>query len=186
MRGVTTTPNATNQGIRQQIRMLNFSENSTHRTLQFVAIMEAFKGLIVFGAGFGLLTLLHRDVRHVAESLVTRLHIDPERHYAGLFLGAAASVTDTRLWVLAALAIVYSILRGVEAYGLWLDRTWAALLGAAGGAIYIPVEIYELWNKPGPIKAATLTFNVAVVAYLVWALRSGRTKRTPPPAKKLA
>jgi uncharacterized membrane protein (DUF2068 family) len=160
--------------------MLKLSANSTHRTLQFVAIMEAVKGFIVFGAGFGLLTLLHRDVRHVAESLVTRLHIDPERHYAGLFLDAAASVTDTHLWLLAALALAYSILRAVEAYGLWLNRTWAALLGAAGGAIYIPVEIYELWNKPTPIKAATLAFNVAVVVYLIWALRSGRTKNTPP------
>lgn len=157
--------------------MITFSENSSHRTLQIVALMEAVKGLIVFGAGFGLLTLLHRDVRHVAESLVTRLHIDPERHYAGLFLDAAANVTDAHLWGLAALALVYSILRGVEAYGLWLNRTWAALLGAAGGAIYIPVEVYELLNRPSVIKSATLTVNVAVVAYLLWALRSGRTNR---------
>ena len=142
--------------------------------LQAVAVMEAVKGLIVFAAGFGALALMHRDVRHIAESLVTRLHIDPEQHYAGLFLDAAARVTDLHLWGLAALALAYSALRWVEAYGLWLNRRWAAWLGAAGGAIYLPIEIYELWHKPSPIKAATLAFNLAVVAYLLWTLQRGR------------
>ena len=139
--------------------------------LRIVALFEAVKGAIVFGAGFGLLTLLHRDVRHVAESLVTRLHIDPERRYAGLFLDAAARVTDARLWMLAALAVLYSAIRVAEAYGLWRERRWAAWLGAASGAIYVPIEIYELLQKPTWIKAATLCLNVGVVIYLLWTLR---------------
>src|ERR1700712_891978 len=114
------------------------SAKGSRRALQVVALLEAVKGVIVFGAGFGLLALLHRDVRRIAESLVTRLHIDPDRHYAGIFLNAAAHVTDARLWGLAALALAYSVLRGAEAYGLWLDRRWASWLGAAGGAVYIP------------------------------------------------
>jgi uncharacterized membrane protein (DUF2068 family) len=136
--------------------------------------MEAVKGLIVFGAGFGLLALLHRDVRHVAESLVTRLHIAPENHFAGIFLNAAAQVTDARLWGLAALALVYSALRWTEAWGLWFHRRWAEWLGVVGGAIYLPIEVYELWEKPSPIRLATLALNLAVVAYLGWTLRQGR------------
>ena len=157
--------------------MTTATANAPHRTLRAVALMEAVKGLIVFGAGFGLLGLLHRDVRHVAESLVTRLHIAPEQHYAGVFLNAAAHVTDAKLWAFAALALAYTALRWVEAFGLWFNRRWAAWLGAASGAIYVPVELYELWHKPGAIKAATLAFNVALVAYLVWTLRQGRGGR---------
>ena len=153
---------------------------AAHRTLKLVAVMEAVKGLIVFGAGFGLLTLLHRDVRHVAESLVTRLHIAPENHFAGIFLDAAAHLTDARLWAFAALAFVYSALRWTEAWGLWLHRRWAEWLGVVGGAIYLPIEVYELWEKPSPIKLATLTLNVAVVAYLVWMLRQGRGAHPSP------
>ena len=100
--------------------------------LRVIALMEAVKGFIVFGAGFGMLSLLHRDVRQVAVALVTRLHLDPERHFAGVFLNAASTLTDARLWGLAALALAYSALRWIEAYGLWLDRRWASWLGAAG------------------------------------------------------
>jgi uncharacterized membrane protein (DUF2068 family) len=146
--------------------------------MQAVAAMEAVKGLIVFGAGFGLLALLHRDVRRIAESLVTRLHIDPDQHYAGIFLDAASHVTDARLWGLAALALAYSAIRLFEAYGLWFSRRWAAWLGAASGAIYVPIEIYELWQKPSATKAATLIFNVAVVAYLIWTLQRDRKQPT--------
>jgi len=145
--------------------------------MQAVALFEAAKGGIVLGAGFGLLGLLHHDVRHIAESLVTRLHIAPERHYAGIFLNAAAQLTDARLWSLAALAFVYSALRFAEAYGLWRARRWAVWLGAGGGAIYVPVELYELWHKPSEVKVATLTINVAVVAYLVMTLVRGRGAR---------
>lgn len=147
---------------------------TSERALKVVALMEAVKGGIVFGAGFGLLALLHRDVRHIAESLVTRLHIAPERHFAGIFLSAAAQVTDARLWGFAGLAIAYSALRWTEAWGLWFGRRWGEWLGAVGGAIYLPVELYELWHKPGAIKLATLSLNLAVVAYLAWALRRCR------------
>jgi len=143
--------------------------------MRAVALLEATKGAIVIGAGFGLLTLLHHDVRHLAIALVTRLHIDPERHDTGVFLNAAAQLNDARLWGLAALAFAYSALRFAEAYGLWRARSWGVWLGAAGGAIYIPVEVYELWHKPGPVKMATLTLNVAVVIYLIWNLYRRRT-----------
>jgi len=138
--------------------------------MQAVALLEAAKGVIVIAGGFGLLSLLHHDVRHLAIALVTRLHIDPQRHGAGVFLHAAAQLNDARLWALAGLAFAYSALRMVEAYGLWTARRWGVWLGAAGGAIYIPVEFYELWHKPSLLKTATLALNAAIVGYLVWNL----------------
>lgn len=151
--------------------------DSNRRAMQAVASMEAIKGLIVLGAGFGLLTLLHRDVARIAVSLVTRLHIDPSEHYAGVFLNAADHVTDARLWFGAGLAALYSALRLAEGYGLWFERRWGEWLGVLSGGIYVPVEVYELWHKPSGVKAATLTLNIAVVAYLVWRLRAGRAGR---------
>ncbi|MEP6875317.1 MAG: DUF2127 domain-containing protein [Burkholderiales bacterium] len=150
--------------------------DSSRRAMQAVALMEAVKGFIVLGAGFGLLTLLHRDVAHIAVSLVTRLHIDPGQHYAGVFLDAAEHVTDARLWIGAGLALLYSAVRLAEGYGLWFEHRWAEWLGVASGGIYVPVEGYELLHKPSWIKAATLTLNIAVVVYLIWTLQRSRPK----------
>lgn len=158
--------------------------DSHRRAMQAVALMEAVKGFIVLGAGFGLLTLLHRDVARIAVSLVTRLHIDPDQHFAGLFLDAAYHVTDKRLWLGAAFAALYSAIRLSEGFGLWFERRWAEWLGAFSGVVYVPVEVYELWHKPSWVKAGTLTLNVAVVAYLVWILWSRRAGRTKPVTEK--
>jgi len=151
--------------------------------MQAVALLEAAKGVIVIAAGFGLLSLLHHDVRQLAIALVTRLHIDPQRHGAGVFLHAAAQLTDARLWGLAVLAFAYSALRIVEAYGLWTARRWGVWLGAGGGAIYIPVELYELWHKPGLLKIATLGLNAAIVGYLVWNLYRRRGPSAAAPVR---
>jgi uncharacterized membrane protein (DUF2068 family) len=148
--------------------------HDSRRVMRFVAAMEALKAVIVIGAGFGLLSLLHRDVRQVAVGLVTRMHLDPDGRYPGLFLDTAERLTDARLWGLAALALLYAAIRLTEGYGLWFERRWAAWLGAGSGGIYVPIEIYELWHKPGPLKAATLALNIAVVAYLLWSLRRPR------------
>ncbi len=148
--------------------------DTDRRAMQAVALMEALKGIIVLSAGFGLLALVHRDVAHIAVSLVTRLHIDPSGHYAGIFLHAATQLTDAWLWFGAALAALYSALRIAEGYGLWFERRWGEWLGVASGSIYLPFEVYELWNQPGAVKATTLTINLTVVAYLALRLRRER------------
>jgi uncharacterized membrane protein (DUF2068 family) len=58
-----------------------------------------------------------------------------------------------------------------EAYGLWRERRWAEWLAATSGAIYVPFEIYELTRGVSPIKLAMLALNVAIVLYMVAALR---------------
>ncbi len=156
--------------------------DSNRRAMQAVALMEAVKGIIVLGAGFGLLTLLHRDVARIAVSLVTRLHIDPSQHYAGVFLDFAQHTTDKRLWAGAGLALIYSGIRLAEGYGLWFERRWAEWLGVLSGALYVPIELYELAHKPSWLKAATLTLNLAVVGYLIWTLRRGRAGNAAPQA----
>jgi len=75
--------------------------------------------------------------------------------------------------VLAALALTYSCVRFIEAYGLWHNRTWAKWFAALSGGIYVPFELYELYLGVNGVKAVALVLNVAVVAYMVRSLRSG-------------
>lgn len=148
------------------------------RTMQLVAVFEAIKGLAVLAGGFGLLALLHRDVRHLAEAMVAGLHLSPEQHFPHIFLEASATLTDARLWALAGLAALYAGVRLAEAWGLWFGLRWGAWLGAAGGAIYVPFELYELVQRFTALRVATLLINVSIVAYLLWMLE--RQRRVAP------
>ena len=144
---------------------------------RLVALFEAFKGLLVLAAGFGLLAVLHRDLQQLAEELVGHFHLNPASGTPRIFLELAARVSDVRLWVLALLAFAYASLRLAEAWGLWRGRRWAEWLAVASGAIYVPIEIYELVSGTSWIKAATLAANLAIVAYMgrmLWLAASTR------------
>lgn len=139
-----------------------------------IALLEAAKAALVLAAGLGLLGLVHRDVHALAAECIEQLHLNPARKYPRIFLDAASKLTDANLWMLAAMALAYAALRGAEAYGLWRDRRWAEWLGAVSGAIYLPVELYELWKGFSTIKFAALAVNLFIVAYLVGRLRNSR------------
>ena len=138
--------------------------------------MEFIKGLVVLLAGFGILSLVHRDAWDVAESFLEWLHISPETHYAQVFLNLADQVTDAKLWAVALGALAYSTLRFMEAYGLWRERAWAEWLALISGAIYLPFEIYELARRPDWIRLVILVVNLAVVLYMVYLRAQARMR----------
>jgi uncharacterized membrane protein (DUF2068 family) len=141
-----------------------------------VALFEALKGTLVLLAGFGLLALVHRDLEDLAERLVRHSHLDPASHYPRVFVEAAAHTNDSRLRTLAALAFAYSAVRFVEAYGLWHMRAWAEWFAIASGCLYLPVELYELFERPTHLRGLVLFFNALIVAYLLY-VRLSRTGR---------
>lgn len=137
-------------------------------------------------AGFGVLSLRHHDVWGIADSLLSVLHISPDRHFAKLFLDWADKVTDARLLTIAVVAMAYSLLRLVEAYGLWRELTWAEWLALISGALYVPFEVWDLVHKPTWIRAAILTVNLLVVAYMAYLRVVARKRRLHPAGRTLA
>ena len=148
-----------------------------HKALRPIAVFEAFKGAIVLIAGFGLLSFLDRDNEVYAERIIRVLHLNPASHYPQIFITAMARMEDSHLWALAGFAALYAGIRFAEAYGLWHGRRWAEWLAALGGAVYVPVEIYELWHKTTWLRVGALVINVAVVAYMAWLLTENRRKQ---------
>ena len=151
-------------------------------SLRVVALFEAVKGGLVLLAGFGALALVHHDAQHFAERLVVHLHLNPAKHYPQIFIDAAARLTDARLWLLAALAATYALVRLAEAYGLWRGRRWAEWLAAVSGGIYVPFEIYHLYHRATWISAGALAVNVFIVCMMINALLRPR----PAPARNAA
>ncbi|HEX4985042.1 MAG TPA: DUF2127 domain-containing protein [Burkholderiales bacterium] len=152
--------------------------------LRAVALYEAAKGLLVLVAGFGVLTFMREDLQGVAERLVRHLHLNPAKGYPRIFIDAASNVSDARLWMLAGFALLYALLRWVEAYGLWHERRWAEWFAVLSGAIYVPAELYGLFRHATALRLLLLALNVGVVAYMVFILWRLRRQGTEGPGAR--
>ena len=136
--------------------------------IRAIATVELIKGLVVLLAGFGALSLIHRDVWDVAVSFLHLLHIKHRYHYADVFLRVAQNITDRQLVLVAVIAALYSTIRFVEAYGLWKKRGWAEWFAAASGALYLPFEINELFHRLNIFGVGLLVINLAIVIYMLY------------------
>ncbi|MCF7786614.1 MAG: DUF2127 domain-containing protein [Prosthecobacter sp.] len=149
------------------------------KSLDVVAAIEAAKGVIVLLAGFGLLGLLHRDLHALGEELLAQMHLNPAREYPRIFIDLLSSLNDARLWSMAGMALLYSTIRLVEAYGLWKQKTWAEWLALAGGCIYLPFEIYEIYVKVTVVRVSALVFNLLIVLLMTRVLLQKRKNAHP-------
>jgi uncharacterized membrane protein (DUF2068 family) len=153
--------------------------------LRTVAIFELIKGSLVLLVGLGLLSLIHRDVQAAAEQILHRFHIDPAWHYSRIFVERSARLTDASLRLLTLYALLYAIIRFVEAYGLWHERHWAEWFAVISAGIYLPVEAYHFSSQPSWHRAALFVFNLLIVIYLGMVLTANHRKKAALQAEKL-
>jgi uncharacterized membrane protein (DUF2068 family) len=145
--------------------------------LRIVSIFEAIKGLLVLLTGFGILAYIHKDLHLAAERLVRHFHLNPASRYPRIFLDLADRVNDGELWFMALSALLYSLVRFVEAYGLWRQRHWAEWFAVLTGGIYVPLELFEITHGVTWPKAVLLIVNAGIVGYLSFVLSRTRQKR---------
>lgn len=149
--------------------------NVNLQVLRGVASFELAKGLLVLLAAFGVLFLVGKDPWDIADGLLHLLHISPDHHFAQVFLDWSDTLTDSKLWAVAGAAGAYSILRFVEAYGLWYARAWAEWIALISGAIYLPFEIYKLLHRQSLFHVSVLVINLAIVIYMAYLLKTGQS-----------
>jgi uncharacterized membrane protein (DUF2068 family) len=83
----------------------------------------------------------------------------------------AFSLGSDTLRLVGIVFVVYAVVEGVEAFGLWYGRRWAEYLTFVVTASLLPLEAYELAHRLSVLKLVTIALNLAVVAYLLWAKR---------------
>ena len=144
-----------------------------------VATVEFSKGILIVLAGLGMLSMRHKDIVGVAESLLEFLHVNAHHHHYlfGVFIHLAHRISDVRLWKVAVVAVVYVTLRFVEAYGLWYVRPWAEWMAIASGAVYIPFEGADLLRHPTWFRLLIIVVNVGIVLYMLMLRLEAAKKR---------
>jgi len=141
------------------------------RGLRTIAAFEASKGALVLVVGLGLLAFVPHLAQNLGEEIVRRFHLNLAHHYPRIFIDAVTHLDDSHLRLLALAALLYSVVRFVEAYGLWRIRAWAEWFAILSGGIYLPVELYELVEQATVVKAVVLIVNIGIVGYLIYVRR---------------
>ncbi|SNR61656.1 Uncharacterized membrane protein, DUF2068 family [Methylobacillus rhizosphaerae] len=135
-------------------------------SLRSIALFEASKGLVVLAASLALFRHINADWQSCAETVVRHLHLNPANHYPRILLHWMSNVTEPRLMALAFGALFYAGIRLLEAYGLWLGRHWAIILGMASAGLYLPFEILELLAHFSWLGLGIFVSNLVIVAIL--------------------
>jgi len=149
--------------------------------LKLIVLSKTLKGATLFVAGLTLLALVNKDLGAIALRIAEALHFDVHRAFIEDMIDKLGHLTLRQKAAGGGGAIVYACVLGIEAVGLARRRAWAAWLAVGVGGALLPVEVYELWHRPGIRLALAFAVNAIVVAYLVVeARRAKRGAKTRP------
>lgn len=147
--------------------------------LRLIAIDRAFH-FIVLGA-LGVLVLVFAadrgTLRHtfykVAADLQGGVAFEQSHATHGLWhdLYDAFTTSSSHLHLLGVVLLAYSAVEGIEAVGLWYQRRWAEYLTFIVTTSLLPLEVYEIVNRPTVFKILAFVVNLAIVIYLLLAKR---------------
>jgi len=140
--------------------------------------MKFVKGTILVAVGIKLLTLLGRDVEAWATDFVTRHGIDLANKTVQSVLDKLSGVGNTQLMQMSGVAFGYSCLLFTEGVGLWLQKRWAEYLTAIATSLFIPFELYEIYEKFTWVRVGLLVLNIFIVWYLVTRLKDEKKEAT--------
>ena len=138
--------------------------------LHAIAIVEASQGLLALLAASGLEILGPVPLQRWLHELINRFQLDPHH---GVLDWLSRMINPDSVHLAAAIGLGYAVLRFVEAWGLWRVRTWASWLGCIGAAVYLPFDVYALFNHLGWLSVTVLVVNLIVV----WVLARDLFKR---------
>lgn len=145
--------------------------SSNKKGLKVVAVLEALKGLIALFVALSIHELAGKNIQKMLESLLGYFHLNPTSNLPAIILHKASFINNSNLTLMTIAAIVYTIIRLVEAYGLWNELVWTEWFALISGGIYLPFEIYEVIVHTGVLSVLVLSINIAVVWYMYSLLR---------------
>jgi uncharacterized membrane protein (DUF2068 family) len=142
------------------------SAHSSDGWIIAIGLFKLCKTLALLLAGIGILKLMHRDVASVVTHWVEQLRLDPDNYYIHKGLARVFRVTPKQLKELSVGTFIYAGLYLTEGVGLVMRKHWAEYLTTISTALFIPLEVYELYHRYTWPRLGFLLVNVAIVWYL--------------------
>ena len=151
---------------------MNTNRNEKSPTaILLIALFKLFKGTLLLCVAIGALRLVHRDVAAAVMHWVDVLHFDPENRFIHRLIERSFGVEPKHLKEISAGTFFYSSLLLTEGIGLLMRKRWAEYFTVISTAVFIPLEVYEIFHRFRWMKVGVLAVNVAIVWYLVRRIR---------------
>src|ERR1700691_748594 len=148
--------------------------------LRTIALYKLVKVLLLLALAYGEVRLSDASLIH---KLVTWASARPrglEHKVVTWLLEWFSGLSASRIHALRIVTLAYAAVFATEGVGLWMQKRCAEWLTTIITASMIPLEVWELFDKPNFGKAAVLVANTAIVAYLVWHVRRTRAQHAHP------
>jgi uncharacterized membrane protein (DUF2068 family) len=140
--------------------------------LRTIALYKIVKVLLLLAVAYGELRL--RDASLVAKLLswASARPYGLEHRMVSRLVEWFSGLSSSRVATYRILTLAYAAVFAVEGVGLWMQKRWAEWLTTIITASLIPLEAWEMLNRPTIGKLLILLGNAAIVAYLVWHVRT--------------
>jgi uncharacterized membrane protein (DUF2068 family) len=140
--------------------------------LRTIALYKIIKVVLLLAVAYGELRL--RDAS-IAAKLLSWAQAQPyglEHRIVSQLLEWFSGLSVSRAHALRLVTLAYAAIFALEGVGLWMQKRWAEWLTTIITASLMPLEAWEIFLRPTIGKVLILLANGAVVAYLVWHVRS--------------
>jgi uncharacterized membrane protein (DUF2068 family) len=144
------------------------------RALAAIALFKFVKSALLVVLAGVLFHLRQPDASARFGAWLSALPIATGHELVGRAIDDLLGLSPHTMGLFCVVALVYATLYAIEGFGLWRNARWAEYLTVISTSLFIPFEIYEIARHFAPLKLLTLIINLAIVAYLLWLLRTQR------------
>jgi uncharacterized membrane protein (DUF2068 family) len=128
-------------------------------------------GILKFKTTQGSLSKLLNDNLPALHNVANSIGYDLDSSETLKVIRDALNIGQRALTLAAVGAFVYAGLQFLESIGLWRMKRWGEYFSAVATAIFIPLEVYEIYHHTTAFKLVTLSINILAVLYLVLSTR---------------
>jgi uncharacterized membrane protein (DUF2068 family) len=150
---------------------MNANRRESPTALLLIALFKLLKGVLLLCVGIGALRLLHKDVAAVVMHWVDVLRVDPDNRFIHRLIVRSFGIEARQLKEISAGTFFYASILLTEGTGLLMRKRWAEYFTVISTAVFIPLEVYEIYHRFTWVRVGVLVVNVAIVWYLVRRIR---------------
>ncbi len=161
---------------------MRFLPRSSYLGFKVIGVLKLVSGSLALAAAIGILRFVGDGEQETLERLVTQLRLDPQNHLIHTLISRLTGIDRMHLRAIEAGTFFYAVLHMIEGIGLLLERDWAGYLVVVATSSLVPFEIYEITRRFSPARITLLITNLAIVSYLVAALRAEHRRRGGRPS----